>query len=79
MSEMSVRILPQIVYELACQLYPADGPNAIRRLVDGLSEHDLRMMATIALRDGPDAALAFYHTRPRRLRVFIREARKVAM
>ncbi|MBU3989789.1 MAG: hypothetical protein KJ702_10810 [Gammaproteobacteria bacterium] len=66
---MQLRTLPEAIYDLAVKIYPCAGPDAVRRLVDSLSGHDLRMLETIALRDGPEAAEQFYLSRPRRLRV----------
>jgi hypothetical protein len=65
---LPMRALPEAVVELAYRLFPHDQLNAISRMVDGLSDHDLRMLATIALRDGDQAAERFYRSRPRGFR-----------
>lgn len=67
---ISTRVIPDAVYDLAVKLYPQAGPDAIGLLADSLSDHDMRMLSVIALRDGPVAAEQFYRSRPRRLRVF---------
>lgn len=66
---MQMRALPEAVVDLAYRIYASDPLNALDRLTESLSDHDLRMLATIALRDGPEAAERFYRSRPRRLRV----------
>jgi hypothetical protein len=67
-NELRMHVLPDAIYDLACRIFPGDA-GAIRRLTDALSDHDLKMLATIALRDGPAAAERYYLSRPRRLRV----------
>lgn len=65
---ISGRVLPTALYDLACQLFPSDGPLAMRRLEDALSADDLRRLAVIVVDDGIEAARRFYMSRPRRLR-----------
>lgn len=65
---MPMRTLPECVCELAFQLFPHDQLNAIARLTSSLSDHDLRLLSTIAMRDGPEAAERFFRSRSRGFR-----------
>jgi hypothetical protein len=63
----AMRVLPEALVELAFKLFPSN-PNAISLVIDGLTLHDQRMLATIAMRDGPEAAEQYFRSRRRGIR-----------
>lgn len=63
-----IRTLPESLVELAYKIFAHDPLHALDRLTDSLNEHDLRMLQTVAARDGMAAAEHYFRSRPRGIR-----------
>jgi hypothetical protein len=60
-----MRMLPESLVEVAYKIFAHDPLHALDRLTGSMTDHDLRLLATIAMRDGTEAAEDFYRSRPR--------------